>query len=102
MENYTELQRYAIDYVTERKNRITKQIDEINKKAEAPDILYSEHEELMNKKIELIKAFDDLTNEYRSIANADLVYKYYRNKEAEFRKKADLIQQKWGLPNEED
>ena len=100
MEQYTELQQYAMDYVTERKKHITKQIEEIDKQAAAPDILYSKHEELMTKKMELIKAFDDLTNEYRSIVNVSKVYDYYQAKEEEFRKKKEALGIKWGLPNE--
>ncbi len=90
---YTELQQYRLDYIANRKKRIIERLEEIKSESEDPGILFEDHKKLMTEKASLIKEFDELTDEYREIIQAEQLYKYYVMK-------AYMLKKKWGLKSE--
>lgn len=90
MEKYTELQQYRIDYIVKRKKHIIKRLEEIKTDDENPGILYEDHKKLMAEKEDLIKEFDNLSDEYREVVQAKKLYRLYLTKALE-------LKNKWGF-----
>jgi len=90
MEQYTELQKYRINYITDRKVRIINRLKDIKAEISSPDILYEEYKKLDDEKKALCKEFDELAAEYKEIVQARHIYN-------QCRAKAIYLKNKWGF-----